>query len=255
MNASERRAGYLDDLGGLLRPLTALQRIEVIDGVRDRIDRAVADLGREPTGEDMEQILDRVGSVESVAAAALAGQTPSVGVGATPSSAAAAGVTATSVPRDPPAARVEDKPAPRPTRNFDLSSIPAMDWPDEPAPRPAMTRRWLPFVVLLLIGLGSFFLVLLLPALALIIGAILLWISPLWTRAEKAIGTAVPAVGIGAFLPLLALGAGEDGNPMFAMIGFVGVILGIAALIWVGVRGARAARAVDQEHPAPRKKR
>ncbi|GAB2615491.1 hypothetical protein [Pseudactinotalea suaedae] len=244
MNASERRAGYLDDLGGLLRPLTALQRIEVIDGVRDRIDRAVADLGREPTGEDMEQILERVGSVESVATAALAAHAPAPAVAGT------AGVTSSQ-----PATRVEDKPAPRPVRNFDLSSIPAMDWPDEPAPRPAMTRRWLPFVVLVLIGIGSFFLLFLLPALALIVGAILLWMSPLWTTGEKAIGTAVPAIGLGAFLPLLALGAGSEGNAMLAMIGFVGAILGIAALIWVGVRGMRAARKVDQQHPAPRKKR
>jgi len=244
VNASERRAGYLDDLGGLLRPLTALQRIEVIDGVRDRIDRAVADLGREPTGQDMEQILEAVGSVEAVATAALAAQAPAAAVAST------AGVTSSQPPT-----RVEDKPAPRPTRNFDLSTIPAMEWPDEPAPRPSMTRRWLPFVVLLLIGIGSFFLLFLLPALALIVGAILLWISPLWTTAEKAIGTAVPAIGLGAFLPLLALGAGSSGNPMLAMIGFVGAILGIAALIWVGLRGMRAAREVEQQHPAPRKKR
>jgi hypothetical protein len=118
-----------------------------------------------------------------------------------------------------------------------------------------MTRRWLPFVVLVLIGIGSFFLLFLLPALALIVGAILLWMSPLWTTGEKAIGTAVPAIGLGAFLPLLALGAGSEGNAMLAMIGFVGAILGIAALIWVGVRGMRAAREVDQQHPAPRKKR
>lgn len=250
MNASERRAAYLDDLGGLLRPLTALQRIEVIDGVRDRIDTAVTALGREPSDADMAHILEEIGSVESVAESALAGRTP---VSEPAGQAASSSVTAATT--QAPAA-VQSTPRPRAERNFDLSNIPAMSWPEDAAPRPAMTRRWLPFVVLLLIGLGSFFLMFLLPALALIIGAILLWISPLWTTAEKAIGTAVPAIGLGAFLPLVALGASEGGNPMLVMVGFVLVLLGIAAMIFVAVRGFRSARAIDVEYPAaPKRKR
>ncbi|WP_156252208.1 hypothetical protein [Pseudactinotalea terrae] len=249
MNASERRAAYLDDLGGLLRPLTALQRIEVIDGVRDRIDTAVAALGREPSDADMVHILEGIGSVESVAQEALAGRTPvSEQVGQTASSSTPA------VSAQAPAA-VQRTPRPTTERNFDLSSIPAMEWPDDAAPRPSMTRRWLPFVVLLLIGLGSFFLMFLLPALALIVGAILLWISPLWSRAEKVIGTAVPAIGLGAFLPLVALGASEGGNPMLVMVGFVLVLLGIAAMIFVALRGFRSARAIDVEYPAVAKRK
>lgn len=251
MNASERRAAYLDDLGGLLRPLTALQRIEVIDGVRDRIDTAVADLGREPTDEDMVTILEGIGTVEEVADRAVPGPTPA----SLQTEAAAPSSTSDSTTTARPKV-FDNKPAPKPTRNFDLSSIPAMDWPEEQPPRPSMTRRWLPFVVLLLMGLGGFFLMFLLPALALIVGAILLWISPLWTTTEKAIGTVGAAVGLGAFLPLLALGAGSDGNPMLAMIGFVLVLLGLATLVWLAIRGIRASRAVDAQHPPqPKNKR
>ncbi|WP_420115195.1 hypothetical protein [Pseudactinotalea sp.] len=251
MNASERRAAYLDDLGGLLRPLTALQRIEVIDGVRERIDSAVADLGREPTDGDMATILESIGSVEEVADRAVPRPAPAT----TQTEVAAPSGTSDSATTTRP--RVFDnKPAPKPVRNFDLSSIPAMDWPEEQPPRPSMTRRWLPFVVLLLMALGGFFLMFLLPALALIVGAILLWISPLWTTTQKAIGTVAAAVGLGAFLPLLALGAGTDGNPVLAMMGFVLVILGIAVLVWVGIRGVRASREVDAQHPQePKKKR
>lgn len=242
MNASERRAAYLDDLGGLLRPLTALQRIEVIDGVRDRIDSAVADLGREPTDSDMVDILGRIGTVEEVAAGALGSGQPAAVT-------EPAGTPAPSANEHAPAA-VKKEPRELPVRNFDLSSIPAMEWPEDAPPRPSMTRRWLPLVVLLLIGAGSFFLMFLLPALAVIIGAILLWISPLWTRAEKIIGTAVPAIGLGAFLPLLAFGASDGGNATLVMVGFVLALLGIAALIWTAVRGFRAAREVDAEFPA-----
>jgi hypothetical protein len=244
VNASERRAAYLDDLGGLLRPLTALQRIEVIDGVRDRIDTAVAALGREPSDDDMAQILEDIGPVESVAEGALTGGPP---VGAPAEQAAP---SSSSVATAQAAAPVQERPRPKPQRNFDLSSIPAMEWPEDAAPRPSMTRRWLPLVILLLIGLGSFFLMFLLPVLALIIGAILLWISPLWSRGEKVIGTAVPAIGLGAFLPLAALGAREGGNPMLVMVAFVLALLGIAAMIFTAVRGFRSARAVDVEYPA-----
>lgn len=248
MNASERRAAYLDDLGGLLRPLTALQRIEVVDGVRERIDSAVSDLGREPTDADMATILEGIGSVEDVAAGAVDGQTLA------PVTTEPATGPAPSGNEHAPAA-VKKEPRPLPVRNFDLSGIPAMEWPEDAPPRPSMTRRWLPFVVLLLMGLGGFFLMFLLPALALIVGAILLWISPLWTTTEKAIGTVAAAVGLGAFLPLLALGAGTDGNPVLAMMGFVLVLLGIATLVWLGIRGIRAARAVDAQHPQEPKKR
>ncbi|HLV56086.1 MAG TPA: hypothetical protein VKY71_10995, partial [Actinotalea caeni] len=133
---------------------------------------------------------------------------------------------------------------------YDLSSIPAMEWPEDAAPRPGLTKRWVMVVVLPLIGLGAFFALFLLPVLALIVGVAVLWMSPLWTRQERVVGTVVPAVGLGAFLPLLAIGSGADGSPMMLLLALVLAVAGVGTLVWLAIRGSRAARRVDEEMAA-----
>lgn len=277
MNASERRAGYLDDLGRLLQEMTPVERIAVIDRVRERIDKAAARLGHEPSGEEMGGILAGVGAVEDVAEEALAARSPSA-AGQTPGPEAP---TAAEVP-EPVRPADETTSASEPTERagtaavgqaevgraeapvttpapaasassrarYDLSNIPAMEWPEDAAPRPGLTKRWVMLIALPLIGLGAFFLLFLLPALALIIGVALLWIAPLWTRQERVIGTLVPALGLGAFLPLLAIGSGPDGSSMLLLLALVLAVCGIAALVWLAVRGSRAVRAVDEQMAA-----
>lgn len=281
MNASERRAGYLDDLGRLLQDMTPVERIAVIDRVRDKIDKAIARLGHEASGEEMAGILAGVGAVEDVAEEALASRSESTPAASGSPAPADQGTAASGLESPAPgaaepvtdpfapsgsastrAAEATDAPtAPESTAataavgsqstpskpRYDLSNIPAMEWPEDAPPRPAMTKRWVMLIVLPLIGLGSFFAVFLLPALALIVGAIVLWTSPLWQRQERVIGTVVPAIGLGAFLPLLALGSGQDGSPGLLLLALVLVVAGFAALIWLAIRGARAAKAVDAE--------
>lgn len=250
MNASERRAAYLDDLGRLLAPLTPVERVDAVDGVRDRIAAAVAALGHPPSDEEMAAILEQIGPVEAVARREIVERSTPTGAQPTTAAAtsppAAATPSAATTPAESAATPAAAEPEPR--RRYDLSSVPKLDWPDEQAPRPAMTKRWLPPVIVGLILLGAFFLTFLLPALVLIIGIILLWISPLWSTGEKAIGTAVPAIGLGAFLPLVALGLGRDGNPVLLVIALTLGLAGIVALVWVARRGFRAARELDREY-------
>lgn len=254
MNADERRTAYLDDLGRLLQPLPAADRIGVIDGVRTRIDRAVNRLGHDASDGEMAGILAGIGSPDDVAEDALASAPPtaSATTSAPLTSASFASGAATAASSD---AETRATPSTSSGSRYDLSGIPALDWPDEPAPRQGLTKRWVPLLVGALIFLGGFFLLFLLPAIVLIIGVLFLWVSPLWSTSEKAIGTAVPTLGLGAFLPLLALGSGSDGNPAFALLGLVGFAAGIAALIWFVRRGLIASRRVDAESPAAVKKK
>lgn len=260
MNASERRAAYLDDLGRLLQPLSAVERIGVIDGVRERVDRAVARLGHEPTDQEMAGILAGIGAIEDVADDALAAS-----ASATPSSPAAAPATPSPAAAAPSTAEAQETSATGPQaataatattpRRYDLSGIPAMDWPDEPAPRPGLTKRWVPMLVVTLLLLGGFFLLFLLPAILLIAGVLFLWISPLWSTSEKAIATVVPTLGLGAFLPLLAAGTGSTGSPALALLALVGFAAGVVALFWTARRGLAGVRRFDAEVKAQPKKK
>lgn len=257
MNADDRRDAYLDDLGQLLRPLPSADRIGVIDGVRTRIDRAVGRLGHDPTPQEMAGILAGIGSPEDVAEDALAGvPTTAASTTSTPvTSASIASTAAQSTSLGTASAPAWSSSTARAGSRYDLSDIPAMDWPDEPAPRQGLTKRWVPLLALTLIFLGGFFLMFLLPALLLIVGVLFLWMSPLWSTSEKSIGTAVPTLGLGAFLPLLAASIGTEGTPALAAVALVGFVAGIAALVWMARRGLAASRKIDAESPAPVKKR
>lgn len=273
MNASERRAGYLDDLGRLLQEMTPVERIGVVDRVRERIDKAVARLGHDPSDAEMAGILAGIGDVEDVAAEALAARTDAGAVSApAPASTSAPASTPTSHDSAPAASATSAASSTSPSPSspsstsstsstpataapaggprYDLSSIPAMEWPEDAAPRPGLTKRWVMVVVLPLIGLGAFFALFLLPVLALIVGVAVLWMSPLWTRQERVVGTVVPAVGLGAFLPLLAIGSGADGSPMMLLLALVLAVAGVGTLVWLAIRGSRAARRVDEEMAA-----
>ena len=88
-----------------------------------------------------------------------------------------------------------------------------------------------------------------------IAGVLFLWVSPLWSTSEKAIATVVPTLGIGAFLPLLALGMGSTSTPALALLGLVGFAAAIVALIWTARRGLAGVRRFDAEVKAQPKRR
>ncbi|WP_277050707.1 HAAS signaling domain-containing protein [Ruania albidiflava] len=67
-----RTARYQDDLARLLAALEPVQRAEVLDGVREHIDAALAEVGHAPTDADVDRILGELGSPGMVAEAALA---------------------------------------------------------------------------------------------------------------------------------------------------------------------------------------
>lgn len=83
----ERTARYQDDLARLLAALEPVERAEVLDGVREHIDAALAEVGHAPTDADVDRILGQLGSPGMVAEAALA-ERPAVegaaGTGAAP---------------------------------------------------------------------------------------------------------------------------------------------------------------------------
>lgn len=71
-STADRTTTYLDDLARMLTGLDPVERADVLDGVRDHLSAALADLGREPTETDVDRVLAELGSPADVAAAALA---------------------------------------------------------------------------------------------------------------------------------------------------------------------------------------
>ncbi len=237
MSAAERRAGYLDELGSLLQQLTPVERIGVVDAVRTRIDADFHALGHEPTDADAVRILDEIGSPGEVADRAIAGE-PALPAAVAPEPTPPA---PSSTPTTPTTPR-------EPRERATLAQIPAMEWPEDAPPRPGLTRVWLPLVAVAGILFGSFFLLFLIPAVLLGLGIWVLWASPLWTSREKLIGSIVPPIFIGSFLPVSALVFGSDGVPIpFLLI----PLIGLGTLAWVGRRGFKAAREIDTQFPKP----
>lgn len=256
MSAAELRAGYLDELGQHLQPLTPVERIGVVDAVRTHLDAQLAALGTDPTDAEAQRVLDRLGEPELVAERVLAGedavprseQAPAPDPAPAPAPSAAA----------PPASSLPEPTAPpsSTTARASLADIPRMEWPEEPMPRPGLTRAWVPLVVVAALLLGSFFLMFLIPLVLLVIGWALLWASPLWSRRDKVIGTIVPTVALGAFLPSI-IGLSQEGEggvmtvPTAGLLGLaVAALAGVATLIWLAARGRRQSRTLDQQFPA-----
>src|SRR5699024_11036452 len=74
-----RTARLQDDLARLLAALEPVERAEVLDGVREHIDAALAEVGHAPTDADVDRILGQLGSPGMVAEAALAERPPAEG--------------------------------------------------------------------------------------------------------------------------------------------------------------------------------
>ncbi|UFU02362.1 hypothetical protein LQF12_12755 [Ruania suaedae] len=70
--ATQRLARYQDDLARLLAALEPVERAGVLDGVREHIDAALAEVPGEPGEADANRILSELGSPGQVAEAALA---------------------------------------------------------------------------------------------------------------------------------------------------------------------------------------
>ena len=250
----------------------------MIDGVRERVDKAVARLGHEPTDQEMAGILAGIGAIEDVADDALAASSarrPSspawaAGVAHTTPQAATT-VPATTAPATHSAShhcasdrRGAGREHDRPRRRDSGRRSPrhaGTTWPGSrpwtgrtTGPDPGLTKRWVPMLVVTLLLLGGFFLLFLLPAILLIAGVLFLWISPLWSTSEKAIATVVPTLGLGAFLPLLAAGTGSTGTPALALLGLVGFAAGVVALFWTARRGLAGVRRFDAEVKAQPKR-
>jgi len=85
---------YLDDLDRRLAGAAPGERADIVDAVREHVDIALADLGREPTTADVQQVLADLGPVDSVVAAWSAPASPSA-AGTAP----ADGPTAAETPR------------------------------------------------------------------------------------------------------------------------------------------------------------
>jgi len=151
-----RTARYQDDLARLLAALEPVQRAEVLDGVREHIDAALAEVGHTPTDADVDRILGELGSPGMVAEAALAERPAAEGAAAAWLGAAPAGGS----------------------------------W------REQLMGRWVPPTVvigLFLLGILSLSPVFWFALAALIL---LLVLSGLWTVPEKVIGAVVPPIGL-----------------------------------------------------------
>ncbi|MPV37813.1 HAAS signaling domain-containing protein [Georgenia subflava] len=72
----ERIAAYLDDLGRMLEPAEPVLRSDVLGGVREHIDAALADGPQPPTDREVDRVLVELGPPEQVAAEALAHDRP-----------------------------------------------------------------------------------------------------------------------------------------------------------------------------------
>lgn len=198
---TDRASVYLDDLARMLQALDPVERADVLDGVREHVDAALASLGRQPTEQDVHRVLAELGSPAEVAEAALAGR--------------------------------------------DGASVPT---PQSASPRPVLTGGWVPATAVGLIFLGALFGIFLLPLLLMLVGLVLLWISPLWSGVEKALGTVVPVLGLGGGVAASLLivrvdAAGESAGPTIAgLLLLAGMLGAIVCLVLLAARGTRRSR-------------
>lgn len=169
MNSSSQRIAeverYIHELAIALSGLPADEREDVISGIREHIDDALLAIA-EPTPPDVRRILDDLGDPLAIAADAGAPSDPRW-------------------PSDTPPARSAKQPV------------------------PLLRRDWIPAATVLAFAVGAVFAwvggagVRPLAVTVWLAGLVALIASPLWSRVEKAIGTAVFGVG-----PLLAAASG-----------------------------------------------
>jgi hypothetical protein len=232
---AERVAAYLDDVARMLLGAAPADRAEVLGGLREHIDAALADGPQPPGRPEVDRVLLELGPPEQVALAALEGAERTPGVGAP-------WLTAAAAPR------------------------PILTRPWVPAAGAALvalaTVVLMPFALPVLVatgGLSVFVLpVVVLLALPWVAGAVLVTMSPLWSVAEKvAVWSLVPGAALlgalGAYVVRLSDTCARVGgtctgtDPATAeVVGTSGTVLAVAGLTAVVARvgrsGARRSR-------------
>jgi HAAS len=144
-------ADYLSRLDAAAHRLPADQHAELVDGIREHLDSALA--GVDPTNEaQVRAVLDRLGAPEEIVAAAIEGG-PGATAGGLPSWSAA-------------------------------GSAPPIQAPPAQAGSGPGVRE---IIAVVLLPIGGF----ILPVLGWFIGVVLLWTSDRWTTRDKIIGTFV----------------------------------------------------------------
>ncbi|MGH8793316.1 MAG: HAAS signaling domain-containing protein [Stackebrandtia sp.] len=144
---------YLGELDAALSAGGVTDRPDIVASIREHIESALGD--DDPTPEKVDQVLRSLGDPLTIAEEAGATEPE-------PETPAPPPVPPTAAPPPPPT----------PT----------------PAPEP-LTRPWVPAVVILTIAVSAITLIAIVPAITLLIGLAMLWISTLWTPAEKLLGT------------------------------------------------------------------
>lgn len=165
---------YLGELDGALGDLPETERADVVAGVREHIQAALADRP-EVTDAAVDEVLRALGDPLAIAAEATGDDGGSRG----PAVAASA-------------------PGPRKVPLTSRDRTPAMV---------VVLLGAAPLVLMFFAALGGFFLL----PFALVAGWVLLWLSPLWTVGEKVAGTfLLPAFGVASFgFAFLTLGGSE----------------------------------------------
>jgi len=202
----ERTARYQDDLARLLAALEPVERAEVLDGVREHIDAALAEVGHAPTDADVDRILGELGSPGMVAEAALAER--------------------------------PDTPVPGPAASgvdVALARFSA-----------SLTGQWVPPVALLLLLVGGGLILWGYPLVLIAVGILMVIGSPLWVGGEKLWATiALPlcsAMILGSFYVFIRVGVSIGGIGLNGIGFLVFAAASLAILIVLWFRGARRAR-------------
>jgi uncharacterized membrane protein len=165
---------YLAELAGALGELPETERADLVAGIREHIQAALAD-GPGVTDDAVDEVLRALGDPLTIAAEAIGDDGGSRGPAVSGS-----GADSAKVP------------------------LPQRDWV------PAAVVALLGAAPLLLPIFISFGGIILLPF-ALVAGWVLLWSSPLWTAGEKILGTFVlPALGLVAFVFVFMVAGGSE---------------------------------------------
>lgn len=210
MSETQPRAQeYLNDLARMLEGHDPANRAEVLQSVREHIDGAVADLGHAPSAAEMDAILTDLGTPGDVAAQAWEGD-----VGP----ASQAGISQAGLAYGAPTGRQP---------------------PTTTAPAP-LTGAWVPPVATLLILVGAFFGLLVVPLVLLLGGIVLLTASPLWRPWQKVLGAVgAPLLVLPFQLAGLLAWQMVSGVEVWAVLLPVAAVIGAGLLIWLWVVGAR----------------
>ncbi|QOR69938.1 hypothetical protein IM660_14985 [Ruania alkalisoli] len=210
----QRLARYQDDLARLLAALEPAERAEVLDGVREHIEAALAEVPGEASEADVNRILAELGSPGQVAEAALA-ERPATG----PYTPGATGVVTT----------------------IDLL-------------RSKLVGRWVPPVALVAVMVGGAFVFWGFPAILLGAGILAIAIAPLWTGAERVWGAiGLPLCSFMIFPgSLLFLRASVGGISLFTVGFYLFAAASVTIAIVLVIRGSRrAAQYARTHHAAP----